>query len=154
MKNYFRNKKSILLILLIVPFLLNSACIEKIDNDNSTNSGFSNKINFTEAPIIQMNQDMENNFKIDMQDKDIQEIIEIAGCINRTYDCQENKEEAGKAIIFMGESNNKVFIKPLIDILWVNADLKNVINQSLIKLTNQDIFSSKNWEKWANSRHP
>ena len=151
MKNYFRNKKSILLILLIVPFLLNSACIEKIDNDNSTNSGFSNKINFTEAPIIQMNQDMENNFKIDMQDKDIQEIIEIAGCINRMYDCQENKEEAGKAIIFMGESNNKVFIKPLIDILWVNADLKNVINQSLIKLTNQDIFSSKNWEKWANS---
>ncbi|MFL2634521.1 MAG: DUF3179 domain-containing (seleno)protein [Dehalococcoidia bacterium] len=151
MKNYFRNKKSILLILLIVPFLSNSACIEKIDNDNSTNSGFSNKINFTEAPIIQMNQDMENNFKIDMQDKDIQEIIEIAGCINRMYDCQENKEEAGKAIIFMGESNNKVFIKPLIDILWVNADLKNVINQSLIKLTNQDIFSSKNWEKWANS---
>ena len=151
MKNYFRNKKSILLILLIVPFLSNSACIEKIDNDNSTNSGFSNKINFTEAPIIQMNQDMENNFKIDMQDNDIQEIIEIAGCINRTYDCQENKEEAGKAIIFMGESNNKVFIKPLIDILWVNADLKNVINQSLIKLTNQEIFSSINWEKWANS---
>ena len=151
MKNYFRNKKSILLILLIVPFLSNSACIEKIDNDNSADSAFSNQINFTDAPIIQMNQDKESNLKIDMQDKDIQEIIEIAACINRTYDCQENKEEAGKAIIFMGESNNKVFIKPLIDILWVNADLKNVINQSLIKLTNQEIFSSINWEKWANS---
>ena len=140
MKNYLRNKKSILLILLIVPFLSNSACIEKIDNDNSADSAFSNQINFTDAPIIQMNQDKESNLKIDMQDKDIQEIIEIAACINRTYDCQENKEEAGKAIIFMGESNNKVFIKPLIDILWVNADLKNVINQSLIKLTNQEIF--------------
>ena len=151
MKNYLRNSKSILLLILLITLMSNTACIEKIDNNKIQESNFSKQINFVDAPVAQTNKDQDKNFKIDMGDKDIQEIIEIAGCIDREYDCQTNKEDAGKAIIFMGESNNKVFIKPLIDLLWINADLKNIINQSLNKLTNQEIFSSINWEKWANS---
>ena len=152
MKNYLRYDKSILLFISLIFFLSTTACIEKTDDSKMQESNFSKQINFSDAPILQINKDGDKNFTIDMQDKDIQEIIEIAGCINRKYNCQENKEEAGKAIIFMGESNNQVFIKPLIDLLWLNADLKNIINQSLNKLTNQEIFSATNWEKWSNSQ--
>tara|TARA_Y100001970_G_scaffold45230_1_gene56676 strand:+ start:1908 stop:3353 length:1446 start_codon:yes stop_codon:yes gene_type:complete len=151
MNNYLRDKKSILFMLPLIMLIVFTSCVERTDDKKRIDSNLSKEINFSDAPIVKINKSKEDEFKIDMLGKDIQEIIEIAGCINREYDCQENKEEAGKAIIFMGESNNKVFIKPLIDLLWINSDLKNVINQSLKKLTNQDIFSPINWEKWANS---
>ena len=137
-------------IIFFISGILVIGCVESKNSTIKKHDQYSNEIVFKKVSnIIKKNNSTENNSFEEFLKISDQEIIQIAACINIQTDCKANNEQAGQAILFMGNSQNKLFIKPLIDLLWLEANFKNIINEALSKLTGEYFSLASEWESWS-----
>ncbi|MFB0901209.1 MAG: DUF3179 domain-containing (seleno)protein [Dehalococcoidia bacterium] len=146
------SKKYSLITLIIFYTFLSISCIEseKLNNDKDYNY-ISEEIVFDKLKMLDAtNSDKNKQFNSKFNNADESEIIKIAACIAQVNQCKDDKDLAAKAILFMGNSTNNNFIRPLVDILWIDNELDELINESLSKLTKKYFSSASEWEIWLN----
>ena len=147
--NMNMNRQKINYFIIFIHFLISGivtiSCIESEKSIIQKNDQYSSEITFNNVPsIIKINNSSEEFLKISDQG-----IIKIAACVDMQVPCNANREQAAKAILFMGNSQNKLFIKPLIDILWIENSFKDIINEALNKLTGKYFSTASEWESWS-----
>ncbi len=146
--NYF-----IIFIIFFISGILTIGCVETENSTIKKHGQYSNEIVFKEvSSIIKKSNSTKNNSFEELLKISDQEIIKIATCIKPQIDCEANSEKAAQAILFMGNSQNELFIKPLIDILWIENNFKNIINEALSKLTGEYLSLASEWESWSNQQ--